>query len=66
MRGAVGAEGIGIHALDGLKRSGDRPAERMAGPLGFFEELLNARGGFVLIHENLLRDDAAFAVDVAR
>ena len=37
----------------------------MPGPLGFFEEFLNARGGFVLIHENFLRDDAALAVDVA-
>ena len=61
----IGAECGGIHPLDGLQSSRNRPAKRVAGPLGVFEEFLNARGGFILIHENFLRYDAALPVDVA-
>ena len=55
-----------LKCRDALHRAGERTAQRMPVPVALIEQFLHMRRRFVAIHEDLLRDDSAFALDVAR
>ena len=56
---------LAFQPADALDGAGERAAERVAGPHGLGEELLRMLRGVVAIHEDLLADDFALALDLA-